>query len=40
VLTPAHASDLLLLPMFLASLALTVWLLLKGVDATRWEAGR
>lgn len=38
VLAPAYASDLLLLPMFLAGLALTVWLLVKGVDLERWEA--
>jgi hypothetical protein len=38
VLVPALASDFLLLPMFLAGLALTVWLLVKGVDVPKWEA--
>jgi hypothetical protein len=38
VLAPAYASDALLLPMFLAGLALTVWLLVKGVDVPKWEA--
>jgi hypothetical protein len=32
VLAPAYASDLLLLPMFLAGVSMTVWLLVKGVD--------
>jgi hypothetical protein len=38
VLAPAYASDLLLLPMFLAGLSMTVWLLVKGVDVRQWEA--
>ena len=38
VLAPAYASDFFLLPMFLAGLALTVWLLVKGVDIPKWEA--
>ena len=38
VLSPAYASDVLLLPMFLAGMATTVWLLVKGVDAEKWEA--
>jgi hypothetical protein len=38
VLTPAYASDALLLPMFLAGVSLTVWLLVKGVDLPKWEA--
>ena len=37
VLAPAYASDLLLLPMFVALLALMSWLFVKGVDVTRWE---
>jgi hypothetical protein len=37
VLAPAYASDALLLPMFLAMISLTVWLLVKGVDVTKWE---
>jgi hypothetical protein len=38
VLAPAYASDALLLPMFLAGVSLTVWLLVKGVDVSKWEA--
>lgn len=38
VLAPAHASDLLVLPMFLAMVALTVRLLVRGVDAAKWES--
>jgi hypothetical protein len=38
VLAPAYASDLLLLPMFLAVVFMTVWLLVKGVDVRKWEA--
>jgi hypothetical protein len=38
VLAPAYASDGLLLPMFLAVVSLTVWLLVKGVDVPKWEA--
>jgi uncharacterized protein DUF4386 len=38
VLTPAFAPALLLLPTVVAALALTVWLLVKGVDVSRWEA--
>jgi len=38
VLAPAYASDGLLLPMFLAGVSLTVWLLVRGVDVTKWEA--
>lgn len=34
VLAPAYASDILLLPMFVAALALTIWLLTKGVAST------
>lgn len=37
VLAPAYASDILLLPMFLAGVSLTAWLLLKGVDVPKWE---
>lgn len=38
VLAPAYASDLLLLPMFLAVVSMTVWLLVRGVDVRKWEA--
>ena len=38
VLAPAYASGFLLLPMMLGGLALTVWLLVKGVDVPKWEA--
>ena len=38
VLAPAYSSDLLLLPMPLAVLALTLWLLVKGVDGPKWAA--
>jgi Domain of unknown function (DUF4386) len=38
VVAPAYASDILLLPMFLAMAALTVWFLVKGVDVPKWEA--
>jgi hypothetical protein len=38
VLSPAYASNVLLLPMFLAGVATTVWLLVKGVDVEKWEA--
>jgi len=37
VLAPAFASSLLLLPAPLAALAMTVWLLVWGVDVPRWE---
>ena len=37
VLSPAYASDILLLPMFLAGVSATVWLLVKGVDVRKLE---
>ena len=37
VLAPAYAYDFLLLPMFLGGVALTAWLLVKGVDIAKWE---
>lgn len=40
VLAPQYASDLFLLPTFLAALALTVWLLVKGVDVEKFEKWR
>jgi hypothetical protein len=36
VLAPARSPDLLHAPMFLNVLALTIWLLLRGVDADKW----
>jgi len=38
VLAPAYASDLLLLPMFVAVLSMTLWLLARGIDIARWNA--
>lgn len=38
VLTPAFASNLFLLPMFVAGVALTGWFLVKGVDVARWPS--
>lgn len=38
VLAPAYASTVLYLPVPLAGLALTAWLLVKGIDVPRWEA--
>jgi hypothetical protein len=38
LLTPALASDVLLYPMGLATLALMGWLLVKGVDRAGWNA--
>ena len=38
VLAPAYASDVLLLPMFVAGMSLMVWLFVKGVDVAKWEA--
>jgi hypothetical protein len=37
-LAPAIPSDLFLLPMPLAFLTMMLWLLVKGVDASKWEA--
>jgi hypothetical protein len=38
VLAPAYASPVLFLPMIVAGLALTTWLLVRGVDVPKWEA--
>lgn len=38
VLTPGYASDILLLPMFVAGVSLTLWFLVRGVDVLKWEA--
>ena len=37
VLAPAYASDFLLAPVFLATVTLTGWLLLRGVDVAKWQ---
>jgi len=36
-LAPSYSSPLLLMPAGVAALALTGWLLVKGVDAAKWE---
>jgi hypothetical protein len=38
VLAPAYTSDFLLIPVSIAVLSLTLWLLVKGVDVEKWEA--
>lgn len=38
VLTPAYSSDLFVLPMMIGALALTAWLLARGVDVEKWNA--
>lgn len=38
VLAPHYASDLLLLPMFVAMLTMTVWMFTKGVDEAQWAS--
>jgi hypothetical protein len=38
VLAPAYSSDLMLAAMFPAGLALTFWMLVKGVDVAKWNA--
>ncbi|HSS20588.1 MAG TPA: DUF4386 domain-containing protein [Pyrinomonadaceae bacterium] len=38
IFAPAYASDLLLMLMFPGGLILTLWLLAKGVDTTKWDA--
>jgi hypothetical protein len=38
ILALSWSSDLLLTPMFLAGLLLTFWMLVKGVDVSRWES--
>jgi uncharacterized protein DUF4386 len=38
VLAPAYASDILLLPMIVALVAMTAWFLARGVDIPKWEA--
>jgi hypothetical protein len=38
VVAPAYSSDVFLLPMFIAGLSLTAWMLIKGIDVSQWEA--
>ncbi|WP_158543386.1 DUF4386 domain-containing protein [Dyella psychrodurans] len=38
LLMPSYASDLLLLPMFVSAVVLALWLLIKGVNVSRWHA--
>jgi hypothetical protein len=38
ILAPAYPSDVLLMLMFHGGLALTGWLLVKGVDVRKWQA--
>jgi hypothetical protein len=38
ILAPAYASDVLLMLMFPGGLILAIWLLVKGVDVTKWKA--
>ena len=40
VMAPAYASDAFVFPMFLAAVAMTLWLLTKGIDKAKWEAVR
>ena len=37
VLAPAYPSSFLLLPTVLATVSLTLWLLVRGVDVAKWE---
>jgi hypothetical protein len=37
-LAPAYSSGILLLPMSLGGVTLLVWLLVKGIDVSKWEA--
>ena len=37
VLAPAYASSGFLLPMPIAALSLTLWLLVRGVNIAKWE---
>lgn len=38
VVVPAYSSDLLLAPAFVATVILTAWLLIRGVDVAKWDA--
>lgn len=37
ILAPAYASPIFLMPAALAGLALTAWLLVRGVDVPKWH---
>ena len=37
VLAPAYASPILLMPAALAAAAMTLWLLIRGVDVSKWQ---
>jgi Domain of unknown function (DUF4386) len=37
ILAPAYASDVFLMLMFPGALALTIWLLVKGIDVGKWN---
>ena len=37
ILTPAYASDFLLLPMIIGMLVLALYLLIRGVDEIAWQ---
>jgi hypothetical protein len=37
ILAPAYASDVFLMLMFPGGLVMTVWLIVKGVDVSKWE---
>jgi hypothetical protein len=36
ILAPTYASNLFVLPMFLAAVSLAGWLLVRGVDVAKW----
>ena len=38
ILAPAYASDVFLMLMFPGGLAMTIWLLVKGVNVAKWKA--
>jgi hypothetical protein len=38
VIAPTRAYEILLMPMSVAGLALTAWLLIRGIDTAKWEA--
>ena len=38
ILAPAYASDVFLMLMFPGGLIMTIWLMIKGVDVSKWKA--